>query len=93
MAFGYYRLDSCHYRVAQRFESQPVDGSHPQRHFKNEDAWIFVRFLVWFVRWGFSILNLTRATPVLCRDLRDNQLTGGTVVVHGRNLRNGSSRV
>ena len=33
-------------------------------------------FLFWFVRWPFTVIDLTRVTPVLCRALYDNQLTG-----------------
>ena len=35
-----------------------------------------IRFLFWFVRWRFSISDLARVIPVLCRALNDNQLTG-----------------
>ena len=36
----------------------------------------FIRFLFWFVRWRFRIFDLTRVTPVLCRWLNHNKLTG-----------------
>ena len=36
----------------------------------------FIRFLFWFVRWRFRIFDLTRVTPVLCRYLDGNKLTG-----------------
>ena len=35
-----------------------------------------MNFLFWFVRWRSGIIDLTRVTPVLCRWLDGNNLTG-----------------